>query len=406
MDRRSTRSSRRHLPQARLLSRADAHHLLACGVDPASLPYLLPKLRHVNLLVRGIRLYAANILKQGMLSIGGDVAVHRNVISGKAEMSDCVIMGDLRHYKLLLDKLMLQPGLEPLAESIRDQVFPEDGPLRLRLCGKDLEWRELPVIMGILNMTPDSFSDGGRYLDPEKALEHALHMVRQGAEIIDVGGESTRPGSQGVGVQEEISRVIPIIRQLASALDIPISIDTTKVDVAQAALHAGASIVNDISALQGDPDMITLVRESGCGVILMHMRGTPQTMQKDTRYEDIIGEISGFLEERVGTCLDAGISPESIIVDPGLGFGKDLEGNFSIMRCIAEFRSLHVPLLAGYSRKTFIGKVLDCDVENREEGTDALTAWSAMNGVDMVRVHDCLRARRVRTVIRAVMTGA
>ena len=197
--------------------------------------------------------------------------------------------------------------------------------------------------MGILNVTPDSFSDGGKYLDPGTALQHALDMVKQGAEIIDVGGESSRPGSPSVDAEEEISRIAPIIKELATSLTIPISIDTTKAAVARAALHEGATIINDISALRSDPDMMNLARESGCGVILMHMRGTPKTMQDDTIYKDIIGDIYTFLDERIEACLAAGISPESIIADPGLGFGKDLQGNLSIMRHISEFKSLHVP---------------------------------------------------------------
>ena len=403
MAQRSTRSSRKGLPQARRIFDANEGILLSCGVDPASLAYLVPKLNHVNLLIQGVKLYAANIIKQSMLSIGGDVAVHRHVVSGKAETSDCVIMGDLRHFKLLTDKLMLQTGLEPLAQSIREQVFYENGPLKLTLCGKGLEWRELPVIMGILNVTPDSFSDGGKYLDPGTALQHALDMARQGAEIIDVGGESSRPGSLSVDAQEETSRIAPIIKELASSLTIPISIDTTKATVARAALHEGAAIINDISALRSDPDMMNLASQSGCGVILMHMRGTPKTMQDDTSYKDIIGDIYTFLDERIEACLAAGISPASIIIDPGLGFGKDLQGNLSIMRHISEFKSLHVPIMAGHSKKSFIGTILDCAIDQREEGTDTITAWAALGGVDLVRVHNCMHAHRVRSVIRAIV---
>ncbi|HVN72578.1 MAG TPA: dihydropteroate synthase [Desulfomonilia bacterium] len=390
------------MPQSRLLCDADGDILLSCGVDPASLPYMVPKLNHVNLLVRGVKLYAANILKQSMLSIGGDVAVHRHVISGKVETSDCVIMGDLRHFRLLVNKLELQPGLEPLVLSIREQVFPEKGPLKLTLCSRKLTWTELPVIVGILNVTPDSFSDGGRFLDPDSALEHAHEMVGLGAEIIDVGGESSRPGSQNVDALEEISRISPVIRQLASSLEIPVSIDTTKAVVAEEALKAGASIINDISALRDDPDMMSLAREHGCGVILMHMRGTPKTMQDNTIYKDIISEIYTFLDERIEMCLDAGISPDSIIIDPGLGFGKDLHGNLSILRHISEFKSLHMPLLVGHSRKTFIGKIINGSIDEREEGTDTVTAWAALNGVDMVRVHNCLHAKRVRSVMNSI----
>ncbi len=403
MVRRSTRSSRMGLPQARLLRNADKDILLGCGVDPASLEYLVPKLSHVNLLVKGVRLYAANILKQSMLSIGGDVAVHRQVISGKAETSDCVIMGDLRHYRLLLDKLKIQPGLDQLAACIAEQVFPGKYQLRLDLCSTMKEWNELPVVMGILNVTPDSFSDGGKYLDPEPALQHAREMVNQGADIIDVGGESSRPGSTGTTAAEEISRTAPIIKELSSSLDIPISIDTTKAEVARAALHAGATIINDISALRGDPAMMEVARESGCAVILMHMRGTPTTMQNDTAYEDVIGEIYAFLDERIEACLASGISAESLVVDPGIGFGKDLRGNLSILNHICEFSSLGIPLMVGHSRKSFIGKILESDAGQREEGTDAITAWATLMGVDMVRVHSCLHACRVRSTIRSVM---
>lgn len=399
---RSTRSLRKGLPRARLLARADQSSLLGCGVDPASLPYLTPKLRHENLLVEDVKLYAANILKQSMLSIGGDVAVHRHVISGKTETSNCLLMGDLRHFRLLVEKLKLQPGLEPLAECIRMHVFPGQGPLTLSLCGTSRTWTELPVVMGILNITPDSFSDGGRYLDPEQALCHALEMVRQGAEILDVGGESSRPGASSVSPEEEMKRVIPVIEELARVVTVPVSIDTTKAVVAQAALKAGASMINDITALQGDPAMFDLAKESGCGVVLMHMRGDPRTMQSDTAYRDIVPEIYAFLDGRVEACLERGIPPESIIADPGIGFGKDVRGNLLLLRHISEFRSLGVPLMVGHSRKSFIGKILGEDTGQREEGTDAVTAWATMNGVEFVRVHDCLHARRIRSMIRSI----
>ncbi len=403
MARRSTGSLRKGLPQARLLWRADPSSLLGCGVDPAALTYLTPKLTHRNLLVRGVKLYAANILKQSMLSIGGDVAVHRLVISGKVETSDCIIMGDLRHFRLLVEKLCLQPGLEPLAESIRSQVFPVEGPLELLACGKRLSWSELPVIVGILNITPDSFSDGGRYLSLDAALNHARALAEQGAEIIDIGGESSRPGAESISAEDEIRRVIPVVEVLSRELDIPLSVDTTKASVAEAALKAGASIINDITALQGDPAMMGLARDSGCAVVLMHMRGTPGTMQSQTAYRDIVSEIYTFLDERIESCVDGGIAEESIIADPGIGFGKDLPGNLCLLGHISEFQSLHVPVMVGHSRKSFLGGVLGTDVDRREEGTDAVTAWCAMHGVDLVRVHDCTHAQRIRSVMRAVM---
>jgi len=403
MARRSTRSSRTGLPQARLLVDAGKDILLSCGVDPASLCYLVPKLSHVNLLVRGVKLYAANILKQSMLSIGGDVAVNRHVISGKIDVSDCVIMGDKRHYRLLLDKLKLQPGLEHLSACIGDQVFPEKSPFSLDLCGTTLEWEELPVVMGILNVTPDSFSDGGKYLQEDVALEHAMELVEHGAEIIDVGGESSRPGSTGVTAAEETARTIPIIQKLSSSLNIPISIDTTKAAVARAAIDAGATIINDISALRDDPAMAEVAFKSGSGIILMHMRSKPATMQDDTSYRDIVGEIYTFLAERIEACLASGISSNSLIIDPGIGFGKDIKGNLTILKHISEFRSLGMPIMVGHSRKSFIGKILESEPHEREEGTDAVTAWATLNGVEMVRVHNCRNAVRIRSMIRSVM---
>ncbi|HOM28291.1 MAG TPA: dihydropteroate synthase [Deltaproteobacteria bacterium] len=402
MARRSTRSSGRGLPRARRLCRAGASDILALGADPASLPFLLPKLGHVNVLVEGVKLYAANILKQSMLSIGGDVAVHRDVISGKAESSTCLVMGDLRHYRLLIDKLGLQKGLEPLAEAIRRQVFPDEGPLEMSLCGRRVVFTELPVIMGILNVTPDSFSDGGAFLGTEAAVRHALEMVEHGAEMIDVGGESTRPGAVPVDGEEEIRRVVPVIERIVKEVDVPVSVDTSKHRVARAALEAGAVMVNDVTALRNDPAMMGLVRSTGCGVVLMHMRGTPSTMQSDTSYGDVVAEVYAFLDERIEACLEAGIDPACIAADPGIGFGKDLAGNLALVRHISEFSSLGVPVLLGHSRKSFIGAVLDSAVDNRQDGTDAVTAWAAANGVDIVRVHDCRRAKRTRAMIRAI----
>ncbi|MRR39557.1 dihydropteroate synthase, partial [bacterium] len=224
---RSTRSFRKGLtrkgsPRARLLTDANEQAILSCGCDPAALPYLTPKLTHKNLLLEGVRLYAANVLKQSMLSIGGDVAVHRNAITGKIETSDCLVMGDLRHYHLLVEKLRLQPGLDALADIIEEQVFTREETLLLRLCAKDYSWGNMPVIMGILNITPDSFSDGGLWCDHGRALDHALEMVRDGADIIDVGGESSRPGAESIDADEEIRRVVPLIEKIATRTDVPI----------------------------------------------------------------------------------------------------------------------------------------------------------------------------------------
>jgi dihydropteroate synthase len=406
MAQRSKRSSRKELlPRARILSHANEKTLLACGVDPASLAYLVPKLIHKNLLLEGVKLYAANILKQSMLSIGGDVAVHRHVISGKVEFSDCVIMGDIRHYRLLIEKLKSQPGLETIAEIIDEQIFSQVKRLELVLCGKRYHWDRLPVIMGILNITPDSFSDGGLYIDTEKALDHAMALIEKGAEIIDVGGESSRPGADSVDALEEISRVVPVIRKLADKTGVPISIDTTKAPVAKAAIDAGASLINDISALSLDPDMLNIAKETGSGVLLMHMKGTPKTMQQDTHYNDIIDEIYNYLNSKIQECLNAGIDSSSILADPGIGFGKDLTGNLCIINHIEEFKSLKVPVVLGHSRKSFIGSILDTTTDQRQLGTDAISAWAIIKGVDILRVHDVEHTHQIRSIFNTIVDG-
>jgi len=403
MDQRSIRSSRENRPKAIVLSYADEQILLNCGVDSASLPYLLPKLIHKNLLVRGVKVYAANILKQTMLSIGGDVAVHRHVITGKIDSSDCVIMGDLRHFSLLLDKLKRQPGMKEIIDAIGEQIFPEKKPLSLDLCNKPYRWETTPVIMGILNITPDSFSDGGKWIEPDVAVSHALDMIDQGAQIIDIGGESSRPGARPVDTRAELSRVVPAIRAIASHTSIPISIDTKKADVALEAIKAGACIINDISALSHDPAMIHIARDTRAGIVLMHMRGTPESMQKDTFYENIVYEIYDYLSERIDFCLDNGIDRSSIIIDPGIGFGKDLDGNLSILNHLSELRSLKIPLMLGHSRKAFLGDILGEPVTKRQGGTDTVSAWGAIQGVDIIRVHDIGHAMKTRKVINAIL---
>ncbi len=400
MEPRSTKSWNQ--PRVRRISRAGDKELRSCGVDPASLKIFAPKMKQVFLLIEGVKLYAANIIKQTMLSLGGDAAVHRDVITGKVEFSNCLLMGDERHFHMLTDKLQHQPGLRELTREIECQLAGPPPGLTIEACGKAYSWQQLPVIMGILNLTTDSFSDGGSWSDPATALEHARQMVAEGAEIIDVGGESTRPGAEPVSAEEELKRVLPVIKALASEFDTPISIDTQKAAVARAAIDAGAVIINDVSALESDPAMLTVARESGAGLILMHMRGTPQTMQQQTDYDDVVQEVYRYLEERVNFCLASGIRPESLMIDPGIGFGKDLEGNLSLLRQLADFNSIGVPILLGHSRKRFIGQLTDTEVDERETGTDAVTAWAALEKIQLVRVHNVRHAQQIRSVLRAI----
>jgi len=273
-----------------------------------------------------------------------------------------------------------------------------------RLKAKD-RWLELgrrTLVMGVLNVTPDSFSDGGLFYEPERAVERALEMVEEGADIIDIGGESTRPGSEPVPLEEELRRVIPVIEAVAREVEVPIWVDTYKAKVAEEALRKGASIVNDISALGFDPEMAEVVARHGAALILMHIKGTPRDMQKDPQYEDVLGEIRAYLRERIARAEAAGVSPDAIVVDPGIGFGKKLEHNLEILRNLDRLQDLDKPILVGPSRKTFIGQILGVDVSDRLYGTLGAVVHSVMKGAHIVRVHDVKAARHVVDVIDAI----
>ncbi len=262
-------------------------------------------------------------------------------------------------------------------------------------------------IMGILNVTPDSFSDGGQFLSIDRAISHGRRLIEQGADILDVGGESTRPFADPVSVPEEIRRVVPVIETLAKQATVPISIDTTKSEVARAALGAGASIINDVSALRLDPKLGELAAEAGVPVILMHMKGDPKTMQVSPVYEDLIAEISLFLRDRVSYAESAGIDRARIIIDPGIGFGKTHEHNFRIIRYLSAFAQLGLPILVGSSRKAFIrkrvgGPDISAQAPQVETGTQATVAAAALYGAHLVRVHDVANTRNTLKIIDAI----
>jgi len=258
-------------------------------------------------------------------------------------------------------------------------------------------------IMGILNVTPDSFADGGRYQDSDAAVEHGLMMAREGADFIDIGGASSRPGSEPVAGDEELKRILPVIRRLSSELGIPLSVDTYRSDVAEAALRAGASIVNDITSFHGDPRMGDVIAGHGASVVLMHMQGTPKTMQTEPHYENVLEEVIGFLQERIHHAREKGI--DQVIVDPGIGFGKSLAHNLALLRNLGELKRLECPVLVGPSRKSFIAAILDLPVEDRLEGTAAAVAAAVMNGAAIVRVHDVKEMKRVASVTDAIVHG-
>jgi len=257
--------------------------------------------------------------------------------------------------------------------------------------------------MGILNVTPDSFYDGGKFFSEQKAVERVKEMIEEGADIIDIGGQSTRPGSSLVTTEEELARVIPVIERVNEKVFIPISIDTSNPIVAEEALKKGASIVNDITALNGDPAMAGIVAKYNAGIILMHMKGTPQTMQDNPVYEDVINEIFEYLKRSVNKAISAGINPDAIIIDPGIGFGKTVEHNLLIVNRLKEFKELKKPILIGVSRKSFIGKVLKRDAENRIFGTAAACALAVANGAEIIRVHDVREMKDIAAMSDAVL---
>ena len=266
-----------------------------------------------------------------------------------------------------------------------------------------LKHQSYTLIMGILNMTPDSFSDGGQFKSHNKAIDHALKMVEEGANIIDIGGESTRPGAEAVQLEEELSRTIPIIEAIRLKSDCLISIDTYKSKVAKAALDAGADMVNDISGLTFDHNMASLVAERNVPVIIMHIKGKPGDMQKNPNYDNLIKEIKAFFEVQIAIAKKAGIDSGNIILDPGIGFGKRLEDNFEIIRELGQISTMGYPVLLGPSRKSFIGFTLDLPVEERIEGTLASITAGVINGARIVRVHDIRATRRTLTITEKIM---
>ena len=258
------------------------------------------------------------------------------------------------------------------------------------------------AIMGVLNVTPDSFYDGGRRLEPEKAIADGVEMVAAGADIIDIGGESTRPGAPSVSEEEELGRILPVIRGLRRAIRAPISIDTYKSNVACAALGEGADIVNDISGLRFDPAMAAMIAEERVPVVLMHMQGTPRTMQVEPRYGDVVREVRDFLASQISHALGKGIEPEKIIIDPGIGFGKTLDHNLSLLRNLPALATLGQPLLVGASRKTFIGKILNLAPDERLEGSLAAAVAAVLAGANMIRAHDVKETRRAVNMADAI----
>ena len=352
--------------------------------------------------VTGLGIRAANILKQEMLARGGEVAISREVYEWWGEEADCLIMGTLAQFDRLLPKLRAQPfRLGELAASIEAALKNHESTTPVSpLAAAKPAW---PLLMGIINVTPDSFSDGGLHLDVDTAVRSGLEMIDQGADLIDVGGESTRPGSEAVSLEEEARRVLPVLRALAGSLPGRVSVDTYKARVAAEALAAGAYMINDISALRMDPEMVAVARDAACPVVLMHMLGQPKTMQQNPVYADVVAELHAFFVERLNWAVDHGIREADLLIDPGLGFGKTTAHNLAIVRNLEAFRSLGRPIVVGASRKRFLGEILGiADPAERDAATAAVTAMVVAAGAHVIRVHEVAANRDAARVAQAV----
>lgn len=401
------------MPGLRLIDIASheeaVRELSVIGVDSTGIKLMAPKMVHLNIRLDGITCAQASVLKQDMLSLGGDAAIHSRAVNFKVDRTDCILMGTSKQFERLAKKLRIQPfGLKKLAVDLTSALHAiKSYPLPLKTRNTTLEFGKRSFVMGILNVTPDSFSEKGTFFDKDAAIKRGLEMAEEGADIIDIGGESTRPGAEPVSLKEELKRVIPVIEKLAPKINIPISIDTCKAEVAKKALEAGAEIVNDISGLRFDPKMAETVASNEAAVVIMHIKGTPKDMQVSPSYKSLIREVMDFLEESVKIAEEAGIPPDKVIIDPGIGFGKGLEHNLTIMKNLEAFKTLGKPILLGTSRKSFIGKITGADIEDRIAGTAATLSIGIMKGADIVRVHDVkegVQAVRMADAIKNAMT--
>jgi len=379
------------------------------GSTPAGQKIMVGKLFPLAIKVKGLKVLAINILKQEMLARGGDVVTSRDTLLETKGTTDVIIEGKKKSFEGLILKLRMQPfGLKYLADEL--EVFLKDyknnrNKKSFRIGKKKFDLISDTLVMGIINVTPDSFYDGGKYNHKDQAVKRISEMVADGADIIDIGGLSSRPGSKPVGLEEELERTIPVVESASNNFDTLISIDTYRSKIALEAISAGAHIVNDISAFTMDKNMAGMVADKGASVTLMHMQGKPENMQENPQYENVIDEVYEYLDGKASAAIDAGISPDKIVLDPGLGFGKTLDHNLSILNKISEFRSMGYPIMIGASRKSFIGAVLDLPVEDRLEGSLAAAVWSVINGVNILRVHDVAETVRSVKIARRIMSG-
>ncbi|MCI2109671.1 MAG: dihydropteroate synthase [Acidaminococcaceae bacterium] len=353
-----------------------------------------------------VRSPAANIIKQEMLSLGGECATEPGAITCAGKYVDIILLGTVGQYKRLIGKLQLMEGWFGLNTIIKelDSYLNRGSLLTIFADGRTLHYEKMKI-MGIINITPDSFYAGSRVDQGDSLLCRAEKMLKDGADILDIGGESTRPGSEAVSCEEEMSRVVPAIKQLKKAFpQAVISIDTRNSQSAKEAFLAGADIINDVSAGEADPAMLPLAAESKSPIILMHMRGTPQTMGEKTGYKNVVDQVAEYLAERMAACQALGINNDKLILDPGIGFAKNAEENLELLRQLSAFTGYGVPVLLGASRKRTIGEVLgNLPAEERLEGTLATSCRAVFSGVNIVRVHDVRENFRTIRMLEAML---
>ena len=379
------------------------HEIAALGVHPASVGIFASKSRIIPLKITAVRTPAANILKQEMLAAGGDCAVPANCILNNTERMDVVLLGTVKHYRILARKLAQMPffGLVQVREDLQ-KFLAAQQPVTLLADGRKLTYEKMRI-MGILNVTPDSFYSGSRV--GADVVARAEQMLADGADILDIGGESTRPGSDAVSVEEEISRVVPAVEAVKKALPQSIiSVDTYHAQTARAAINAGADIINDITALTGDEAMAQVAADAKVPVVLMHMRGTPKTMQQNCEYDDVVTEVAAYLKQRAQALSGCGIGADKIILDPGIGFAKNTQQNLELLQGLDALTTFGYPVLLAASRKTVIGQTLgNLPPQERLEGTIALSCAAVYAGANMVRVHDVKENIRAVRMLEAVL---
>jgi dihydropteroate synthase len=381
---------------------SDLHrHLSDIDVSEAEIDAMTDKFFYCTIKLEGIDTRAAKLMKTHLETLGGGLAMRKEADELTVRETDVIITGSRHTLRLLAARLKGEPfGLDGIGEEIA--ACTAGGNRVMSWGNRMLDFAHTTYVMGILNCTPDSFFPASRSTTIKDALKTAHEMIEAGVNIIDVGGESTRPGSEGVTEEEEIRRVIPVIHALRDGSDVMVSVDTRKKGVAERALDAGADIVNDISGLRHNDELARLVARRGVPVVLMHMRGTPKTMQKQVHYENTISEILRELQASIAAAVGAGIAPEMIIVDPGIGFGKRIQDNLRLIKELASLKALNFPILIGLSRKSFIGEILDRPVERRLIGTITANTLAIINGANIIRVHDVAEAVEMVKIIDSV----